>query len=300
MQSLHVITASSPSTVHPNPFRHFHAGDSVTIRGRRLEMGDLVDPKLFDAGYIDAVRLRVENAMPFKHLNEEGWFNPVLLELAREEFADLAAPEWTQWTSRHQQTFRSPMRLAMGPASYLYFSLVNAGWFVDLLSSVMGVDNLIPDPQLHGGGLHESRNGGRFGIHRDFDRHARTGLQNRLSLMTYLNRDWDPSWGGALELWDEHQQKSMLAIQPDFNRSVVLCHGPASFHGHPHPLKMPDGVTRRSLAAYYYTNNTDDLVRRPPQSTVFMLIGHKEKLREAMRSVAPPILWRALKRALRG
>ena len=284
---------AAPMGALVNPFRHYASDDTVTIRGRRLEMGDLVDPKLFDPEYVAAVRERVAQSLPFRHLSEMGWFNPLLLELAAEEFSVI--PEWTHWAGRHQQTFRSPPKMPFGPASFLYFSIVNSGWFLDLMSDVMDVPDLIPDAQLHGGGLHESRNGGRFGIHRDFDRHARNRLWNRMSMITYLNKDWDPSWGGALELWDEQKQAKVCAIEPDFNRIVVLSHGPATYHGHPHPLQMPEGVVRRSLASYYYTNGVEDPDAKPPQSTLFLLVERQERLREAARNIAPPILWKALK-----
>ncbi|WP_436019268.1 2OG-Fe(II) oxygenase [Rhizobacter sp. LjRoot28] len=292
-----VIPASSASII--NPFRHYTEDDAVTIRGRRLVLADLVSPQLFDAGYIAALTQRVADARPFRYLNEEGWFNPVLLELAREEFTDAGTAGWTEWAGRHQHTFRSPQKMPFGPATFLYFSLVNSGWFTDILSTVMGVPDLITDAQLYGGGLHESRNGGRFGIHRDFDRHPRTRLNNELSMMTYLNKDWNPAWGGALELWDEHQKACVLSIEPDFNRTVVLCHGPTSFHGHPHPLRMPEGVTRRSLSSYYFSNPEEAVATvEPPQSTVFLLIERQEMLREAVRNVAPPILLKFLKRAM--
>jgi hypothetical protein len=292
-----VIPASSAPII--NPFRHYTEEDAVTIRGRRLVLADLVSPQLFDAEYIAALTQRVAEARPFRYLNEEGWFNPVLLELAREEFTDAGTAGWTEWAGRHQHTFRSPQKMPFGPATFLYFSLVNSGWFADILSTVMGVPDLITDAQLYGGGLHESRNGGRFGIHRDFDRHPRTRLTNELSMMTYLNKDWNPAWGGALELWDEHQKACVLSIEPDFNRTVVLCHGPTSFHGHPHPLQMPEGVTRRSLSSYYYSNPEEVAATvEPPQSTVFLLIERQEMLREAVRNVAPPILLKFLKRAM--
>jgi len=290
-----VITVSPAVPV--NPFRHHEPGDHVTIRGRRMALGELVDAKIFDPDYVAQLRARVATATPFPHLVDDGWFNPDLLELAGEEFATLASPAWTEWASRHQHIYRSPPKQPLGPASTLYFQLVNSGWFVDFLSTVMGVPHLITDAHLHGGGLHESRTGGRFGIHRDFDRHLHNGLQNELSMMTYLNKDWDPGWGGALELWDKQQKRALHRIAPEFNRSVVLCHGPSSFHGHPLPLATPVGTTRRSLSSYYYSNRTpSDAAARPPQSTDFLIWKPKERLREAVRNVAPPFVWNALKR----
>lgn len=72
---------------------------------------------------------------------------------------------------------------------------------------------LIADTSLHNGGLHESRRGGKFAVHRDFERSTCTGLQNRMVLLTYLNEDWDPAWNGALELWDADRSEEQPCPQ---------------------------------------------------------------------------------------
>ena len=105
---------------------------------------------------------------------------------------------------------------------------------------------------------------------------------------------------GALELWDRAQKRSLRTIAPEFNRSVVLCHGPASFHGHPHPLATPAGTTRRSLSSYYYSNRVPpDATAQPPRSTQFLIWKPGERLREVARNVAPPFVWNALKRTFK-
>ena len=88
----------------------------------------------------------------------------------------------------------------LGPASRIYFVIVNSGWFTELLSSLTGVQELVVDQTLRFGGLHESRRGGKFSIHRDFERNACTGLKNEMALLTYLNEHWEPQWNGANRL----------------------------------------------------------------------------------------------------
>ena len=69
------------------------------------------------------------------------------------------------------------------------------------LCAVTGIDDLIVDPTLFGGGMHAMPSGGRFDLHTDFQQHPRTKLDNRLVLITYLNPDWREDYGGMLELW---------------------------------------------------------------------------------------------------
>ncbi|HZE91648.1 MAG TPA: 2OG-Fe(II) oxygenase [Rhizobacter sp.] len=281
-----------------NPFANYSDSDTVTIRGKRLVLAELVDPKLFDELYLRGATEQARNAAPYAYIVDDSWFNPVLLELAAEEF-DMFTGDWTKWENRYQATFRSPLNPVLGPASSLYFSLVNSSWFVNFLSSIMGIPNLIADQQLYGGGLHESRNGGKFGIHRDFDRHANTGLTNELSIITYLNKNWDPEWGGALELWDQDKSQSVQKIQPEFGRSIVMKHGAHSFHGHPKPLKMPEGQRRRSLSAYYYSNSTAPDDKSIPASTYFLVVEPKDVVVEALKSLTPPLLWNAVLKVFR-
>jgi 2OG-Fe(II) oxygenase superfamily len=266
----------------------------VSIRGRRVNLNELVNPRLFDPSYLEGIREKFRSASPFPHLVIEDWFSPDLLSLALEEF-NLSAPEdWRDFTTSHEQTIRWRVGARLGPASQIYFGIVNSGWFVDLLSQVTSVPDLLPDPHLFGGGLHETRNGGHFGVHRDFDVHVRTGLRNEMVLLTYLNHNWDSSWDADLELWDERRHKCIKSVSPEFGRSILMRHGRVSFHGHPRPMRTPDGVARRSLATYYYTNQHAEELRSKRISSVFLKrVGF---LHNAGKRLTPPILWDFMKR----
>lgn len=44
----------------------------------------------------------------------------------------------------------------------------------------------------------------------------------------------------------------VVTVEPVFNRAVIFATSDTSFHGHPEPMKLPEGVYRRSIAMYYY------------------------------------------------
>ena len=73
-------------------------------------------------------------------------------------------------------------------------------------------------------------------------------------MIIYLNKDWEESYGGHLELWDKEMTKSLHRILPIFNRMVVFTTTDFAYHGHPEVLKCPEGQSRKSLALFYYTN----------------------------------------------
>jgi len=101
--------------------------------------------------------------------------------------------------------------------------------------------------------LHKIEPGGLLKIHTDFNVHPELELDRRINVIIYLNRNWDPGWGGQLELWN-FEMTEHLKIEPVFNRMVVFDTSDTSKHGHPDPLAAPAGISRRSLAFYYYTH----------------------------------------------
>ncbi len=173
-----------------------------------------------------------------------------------------------------------------------------------------GIEGLIADPHFEGGGLHQIERGGHLKVHADFNRHPHTQLDRRLNVLVYLNRDWQPEYGGALELWNRDMSRSEAQILPYFNRCVVFSTTSTSFHGHPEPLNCPEGRTRKSLALYYYTKDRPASERRDEHNTLFQArpgeeFGDepgssgrtfKDRAKAGVRQVAPPILYEAVKR----
>jgi len=270
--------------------------DHVYIRGRRLDLASLVSPRLFDPAYRSELRRQLRNASPFPHLVVDDWFDPTLLELIEEEFDPAARQHWRVIQDEHQHFHRSTTHEALGHASQIYFSLVNSGWFVALLGEIIDVDDLISDPTLAGGGLHETRTGGKFAVHRDFDKHGLYGLENMMVFITYLNKGWNPEWGAALELWRADPSECVRTIVPELGRSVLLLNGPNSFHGHPEPMQAPEDRPRRSVASYYYRNPRGVQERMSRQTSVFLKAYRAKRLRRIVTRITPPILLDAFKK----
>lgn len=272
-------------------------GDFVSIRGVQLALSALLNERLLDPAGVAALRQQFEQAQPFPHLVIEGLFDPKLLELIHDEFDLLDAGQWRLVRDQHHNTNRVRDGARWGPAAALYFDLVNSGAFITALSAITGIDALLGDPYLAGGGLHETKAGGRFEMHTDFNKHVRTRLDNEMVMITYLNKDWEPAYEGALELWDIDTRQCVHSILPTFGRTVILKHTARSLHGHPHPLAPPPGRTRRSVASYYYTNrrpNDFSVDRHPSKFLAPETAGLKQRLKSGVRQVTPPLIWTAL------
>lgn len=142
--------------------------------------------------------------------------------------------------------------------------------FLAWLQSVTGITVLAADPELHGGGLHQGADGSYLDVHADFNVHPRSGLYRRLNLLIYLNEVWRPEWQGYLELWSRDMRECRQSIAPSFNRCVIMETHDHSFHGYKE-LRLPHGVTRRSLAAYYYSPERSEAQAPDEHNTLFQL-----------------------------
>lgn len=146
---------------------------------------------------------------------------------------------------------------------------LNSPAVLRFLEVLTGISGLIPDPYFGGSGLHRIERGGFLIIHADFNWHPLLRLDRRLNMLVYLNRDWQESYGGNLELWDRSLLRCEASISPIFNRTVIFSTTDSSFHGHPHPLNCPPERSRQSLSLYYYSNGRPESERSDPHDTLF-------------------------------
>ena len=117
---------------------------------------------------------------------------------------------------------------------------------------ITGVEDLLADAELVGGGIHVMAPGAHLDVHVDFNCIAERGIYRRLNALLFLNETWDEAWGGELELWDERVARRHHAFTPRLNRLVLFETSERSFHG-VRKVTSPPGAARRSFAVYYYT-----------------------------------------------
>tara|TARA_B100001123_G_scaffold395586_1_gene477235 strand:+ start:671 stop:1522 length:852 start_codon:yes stop_codon:yes gene_type:complete len=164
---------------------------------------------------------------------------------------------WTKTTYAHESNKCHAQSGFPGPIKD-YFDLTATPRFLKIISEITGIDDLVADPKLFGGGLHQILPGGFLDVHIDYNFHPETKLCRRLNLLVYLNKQWKREYEGYVELWDMENKKQLENIAPVFNRAVMFETNEISYHGHPAPLKCPPNMTRKSLAVYYYSNERDD------------------------------------------
>jgi hypothetical protein len=172
--------------------------------------------------------------------------------------------------------------------------------FLDFLERLTGIEGLVPDPWFEGGGLHQIERGGMLKVHVDFNKHTLTRLDRRINALLYLNKDWDESWGGALELRDTKMTRAEKRLFPHFNRLVVFNTTDSANHGHPDALACPETQSRKSMALYYYSNGRPASEANASHTTIFKRRpGERIRwtLNELGENLLPPIVVDAIRRS---
>ncbi len=214
--------------------------------------------------YIDIERIRREkeelkkewnSKKPFRYLSFENFLKPEKAEEVLSAYPTIDAANWDNTTYINQKNKFQKTKFEKGSTLDKVFQELNSSEFLSELSDLTGIEDLIPDEKLFGGGLHQSITGAFLDVHVDYNIHPETKLHRMLNVLVYMNKDWKDEYEGHLELWDMDKKERLDRIAPVYNRLAMFETNQISYHGHPIPLKSPEGVTRKSLATYYYTKD---------------------------------------------
>ena len=209
------------------------------------------------------------HADPFPNTYFDDFFIPEKLSEVLDEFPDLTKGADLTFHDANQVKLASKGEYRFGPKTLQFMHFMNSQPFLEFLSALTGIENLIPDPFFDGGGCHQIQPGGMLKIHADFNKHPTTKLDRRLNVLVYMNKDWKEEYGGHFEMWDRSIKQCVKKVAPQFNRLVVFNTTDFSFHGHPDPLNCPPYRTRKSLATFYYTNGRPDVELSGAHSSMY-------------------------------
>lgn len=195
-----------------------------------------------------------QRAQPFPHVVLDQFLPEDLAVKAARAFPAPESGEWIQYRHFNSRKLGQNQRSLLPPVHLEIIEALSSEAFLDELRLLTGISNLVADPYLEGGGMHQITRGGFLNVHADFTAHSREPLwARRVNLLLYLNENWLDSYGGHLELWDRRMQRCEEKILPIANRCVIFNTDFDTFHGHPHPLTCPENVTRKSIALYYFS-----------------------------------------------
>ncbi len=146
------------------------------------------------------------------------------------------------------------------------FTQLNGREFIEILDLQTNC-TLFSDPGLHGAGWSIHGTDGNLNPHLDYSIHPKLKLQRKLNLIVYLANDLKTEHGGHLGLWAHDSATNqpgelVVEVQPIFNRAIIFDASQNSWHGMSRALCQPDGIFRKSIAAYYLTVPPDGVPER--------------------------------------
>ena len=163
----------------------------------------------------------------------------------------------------------------IAPVYRKLYDLIESRVFLDFISKVTGIPDLVFDPAMFGGGTHENLHGQDLDPHVDFNYDEAWQLHRRLNLIVYLNKDWRAEWGGSLELHSNPRKPDenyCAAFSPIFNRAVLFETNEHSWHGFPR-IDLPVSErhrSRKSISIYLYTQTRPVEEMAPPHGTFYV------------------------------
>ena len=221
------------------------------------------------------IRDRFQNGDPIRHVVIEHFLDENAAHAAARAFPDPKTMEIAFAGLPEVKNAEQRIDL-LDPVFRDIFHELRSPRFMDWLSGVTQIPDLIADPELHGGGLHQGADGSYLDVHADFNIHPQLGLYRRLNVLVYLNETWQPAWQGYLELWSRDMKECRQYIEPAFNRCVIMETHDHAFHGYKE-LRLPAGVTRRSLASYYYSQQRSEAQTQDKHDTLFQLRPEQQR-----------------------
>jgi hypothetical protein len=236
------------------------------------------------------------SAEPFPHIKIDDFLPEDLLQGVVADLATLPPPE-SSFDRSQERLKRSYPPNELPERTRNLFWFLNSRPFLAFLENMTGIQGLIGDPYYAGGGIHEVKTGGHLDIHADFNYLSKLNLERRLNLLIYLNRDWQPEYGGQFEIWDLEMKQRLKHFDPVFNRCVVFNTNSNSYHGNPNAVRHPEDRSRFSMALYYYTATWDGTKRQhtthfKPRPGSADVRDWGIRLSEAIEDVTPPFLFR--------
>lgn len=127
----------------------------------------------------------------------------------------------------------------------------------DFLTYISAKDVFV-DPANHGGGLHQGRKNSFLDMHLDYNYHPlKPNWWREMNLLFYMNKDWEETYGGHLELEDLRTGEKKRCPVP-FNTLIIQQCEDYTLHGY-QQTSFPEGIFRTSIATYAFTKHVRQL-----------------------------------------
>ncbi len=212
---------------------------------------EIMQSRWFEDAMVQSLQKQYLAAQPYPHVVLDGFLHddvalalyngfPKLGEMATHYDGMNEKKAEDSGFERYPQVFRD-LRAALFSKTFTTF-----------LERVTGIEDIRTCEGALGSGTHQGGNGSFLDIHVDFNIHPTENLHRRINVLVFLNKNWQESYGGKLEMWNKDMTACVAAHLPLLNRCVIFETNDISYHGYG-KITVPDGESRKSVYAYYYT-----------------------------------------------
>ncbi|HEV2978983.1 MAG TPA: 2OG-Fe(II) oxygenase [Casimicrobiaceae bacterium] len=234
---------------------------------------DMIHPDVI--GRSAEIQLEFQQAKPFRHVVIDGF---LLSDNCESLLRDFPAFDEKRATNELGLIGRKAVVEYVSDISQSYrtfYDYINSVVFLNAMSKLTGIQDLIADKTLFGGGTHDNLSGQGLDVHVDFNIDERTMLHRRINLIIYLNKEWEEAWGGAIELHSNPRDASVnetVSFLPLFNRAVIFETNEYSWHGFKRITLPPDKqhLSRKSFSIYLYTKDRPAEEVLAPHTTFYV------------------------------
>ncbi len=236
---------------------------------------------------IEKARQDYAKAEPFKFCVIDDFLEDSIAELIHKDLEYLI-PDKNFW--RYNNVFENKWATdkweIIPSVTRTVLAMLNTSVMTNVLEQITGLNGLIVDSGIRGGGLHLHLPGGHLDVHSDFWFHEKLKIKRKLNMLLYFNKNWRSEYNGNLELWNSAMTQCKHSIAPLFNRMVLFDTSNGANHGLPDKIGCPAGMMRKSLALYYYQAMEEEDYKKEKHSTMFKrrplddINEETEKLRE--------------------
>jgi hypothetical protein len=188
---------------------------------------------------------------PCKHIVIDGFLNEETANLLHGHFPPMDALK-VRRKSLNENKAEDYKFDEWHPAFREVREAIRSDFFAEWMSTVTGISGLLTPDNPLGSGVHQGANGSYVDVHIDVNYDPESNLWRRVNLLIYLNRHWEESYGGHLEIWDPLMRRAEKRISPAHNRAVIFLTDENSPHGY-QTIHVPEGETRKSFYAYFFT-----------------------------------------------
>ncbi|MBC8111309.1 MAG: 2OG-Fe(II) oxygenase [Verrucomicrobia bacterium] len=218
---------------------------------------DLLNPQYTSPEAIKQLTADFQNGFPYKHIVLDNFLKT---EIAADLYENFPAVEklHKHYDGLNEKKSEGSNFEDFSPVFSQVRNFVMGEDFAKWMAVVTGIEGVFVTDDKLGTGLHQGGNGSFLDIHVDFSIHHVKNVHRRLNMLIYLNKNWQESYGGGMEMWNADMTKLEKKVLPLLNRCLIFETNQISYHGYS-TITIPENETRKSFYTYFYTPITEEI-----------------------------------------